>query len=388
MSDPGALSQNLRRLRDARKLSQEEVAEKAQMSRIAYGNIEGGRATPRVDTLVRIASALDVGVQDLLAPVRILRSVRFRAAKKMTSREQLLASVGRWLDDYSELERLLREPTRFSPALNRVARDFGKQAPGRPRATAAAAAVRKALKLAPGEGIRDICGLLEDRAGVKVFATPIASPDFFGLSIREEEEGGPAIVVNTWDRISVERWIFTAAHELGHLLLHRGAYDIARTDENEQEEQEANWFASELLMPHDVFASEWTEASGLPFLDRVFKLKRIFRVSYRTVLYRLSENKSAGGAVWGWFQVAYRERHGESLHGHAEPDALDAAQFAASSTLAAGEPKRLTSDDFVEDRLLRLVRRAYDEQKISLGRAAEILDIELREMRAMAAGWR
>lgn len=387
MSDPSLLSQNLRRLRDARKWSQAQVAEKAQMSRIAYGNIEAGTSSPRVDTLVRLAAALGVSVQELLAPVRILRSVRFRAAKKMTSREQLLASVARWLDDYRELETLLGEETRFSSALNKIAKQTGR-AQGRVRATSAAAEARKALKLAPGEGIRDICGLLEDRAGVKVFATPIASPEFFGLSISGEDEGGPAVVVNTWERISVERWIFTAAHELGHLLLHRSAYDVTRAEENEEEEREANWFASELLMPSDVFVAEWAEARGLTLVDRVFKLKRIFRVSYRTVLYRLGEDKDIGSKIWPWFQVAYRERFGESLTGHAEPAALEPSHFAASSTLAASEPKRLTSDDFVEDRLLRLVRRAYEDQKISLGRAAEILDVDLRAMRTMAAGWK
>lgn len=45
------------------------------------------------------------------------------------------------------------------------------------------------------------------------------SDDFFGLSIGPAD-GGPAVVVNVWDGISVERWIFTAAHELGHLVLH------------------------------------------------------------------------------------------------------------------------------------------------------------------------
>jgi len=34
-----------------------------------------------------------------------------------------------------------------------------------------------------------------------------------------------------WERLSVERWIFTAAHELGHLLLHLDAYDVSKTDD-------------------------------------------------------------------------------------------------------------------------------------------------------------
>jgi hypothetical protein len=34
-----------------------------------------------------------------------------------------------------------------------------------------------------------------------------------------QSDGGPAVVVNVWGRLSVERWIFTAAHELGHLMI-------------------------------------------------------------------------------------------------------------------------------------------------------------------------
>jgi len=57
----------------------------------------------------------------------------------------------------------------------------------------------------------DVCELLEDN-GVKVYPLCIANDEFFGLSVAKDD-GGPAVVVNVWERISVERWIFTAAHD-------------------------------------------------------------------------------------------------------------------------------------------------------------------------------
>ncbi|HEX2688192.1 MAG TPA: helix-turn-helix transcriptional regulator [Kofleriaceae bacterium] len=60
MQETSALSQNLRRLRDAQKLSQAELAERAKLSRVAYRNIESGAASPKVDTLLRIADVLDL----------------------------------------------------------------------------------------------------------------------------------------------------------------------------------------------------------------------------------------------------------------------------------------------------------------------------------------
>lgn len=383
MGDASALSQNLRRLRDAKKLSQAAVAERANLSRVAYGNIEAGSASPRVDTLMRIADALEVKLQELLSPRRTLTAVRFRAAKKMTSREQVLVEVARWLDDYNELEEILGERATFK--LERVEDRYRNKASEK-RAVEAAAAARKELKLAPTDSIRDICGLLQERAGIKVYPLELASEGFFGLSVGRAD-GGPAIVVNVWDRISVERWIFTAAHELAHLVLHLSAFDVTRSDEDREEESEADRFASHFLMPDEVFQQEWREAKGLSFVDRVMKVKRIFKVSYKTVLYRLSEYGVPD--VWKQFQFAFAHRAGRTLKKNDEPGRLHPAEFDASmvEARAASEPKRLSSDDFVEDRLSFLVRTAIDQQQISVSRAAEILDVDLREMRARVASW-
>jgi Zn-dependent peptidase ImmA (M78 family)/DNA-binding XRE family transcriptional regulator len=384
MREASTLSQNLRRLRDAKKQSQAELAERAKLSRVAYGNIESGIATPKVDTLLRIAGALDVKLQDLLTPVRLLKAVRFRAVKKMTSREQVLVEVSRWLEDYSELEEMLNN--RVPYRLEKLAKTCSVKTGAR-RGRDAAAAARRTLELEPGEGIRDICGLLQERAGIKVYPLPLASEGFFGLSVGAED-GGPAAVVNVWDRISVERWIFTAAHELGHLLLHLAAYDVTRRDEDAEQENEADQFASHFLMPDDVFKSEWMEARGLPLFERVLKIKRIFRVSYRTVLYRLSEH-GYGADLWMQFQVAHKRRFGSGLKKADEPHGLSPTDFRAAivEPRAADEPRRLSSDDFVEDRLCSLVRAAVDKQMISVGRAAEILGVDLRTMREHVASW-
>ena len=85
-----------------------------------------------------------------------------------------------------------------------------------------AQAARRSVGLGPEEPVRDVCRLLEDN-GVKLLLLETNQDSFFGLSVGMRD-GGPAVVVNTWDRISVERWIFTAAHELGHLLLHPSEY--------------------------------------------------------------------------------------------------------------------------------------------------------------------
>jgi Zn-dependent peptidase ImmA (M78 family)/transcriptional regulator with XRE-family HTH domain len=369
------IATNLARLRTDRGLSQAELAAKAGLSRLTLGKIERGEVMPRSGTLSDLAEGLRVDLGQLVTPVRPLPGVRFRAAKRANSREQILAEVSAWLHAYNELEAELGERREFA-LRNLIGADSD---PVRLAATA-----RQLLGLSEVELIRDVCGLLEDH-GVKVNLMVRATNAFFGLSVNAEGEG-PAVVVNTWERISVERWIFTAAHELGHILLHRDAYDRARDEEVVQEEKDADRFASYFLMPERAFASEWEGALGLRLLDRVIKIKRIFRVSYKTVLHRAVDTGREPASAWKSFQAQHKVRFGHALRKVDEPARLKEGEFRLDWN-RAGEPDALSAYDFKEDRLKRLVRLALDRELISLGRGAEILGLSRFEMRELAAAW-
>ena len=379
------LPENLRRIRLAQKLSQVAVAEKAGISRMGYRKIEAGESEPRSETLMAIARALDVRVEELLIPVRPLTHVRFREQRRLHTRAQVLASVARQLDHYELLEELLGQRP---PALLPTLRDKLSRLRGPSRPIKAARLAREALGLDDGDLIRDICGLLEDN-GVKVLTPNVATDGFFGMSVADDD-GGPAVVVNTWERISVERWIFTAAHELAHLLLHLSAYEVNRTEEDEGQEKEADTFAGYFLMPEATFNSEWEEASGLSWYDRVFKLKRIFRVSYRTVLYRISTELPANRKAEPWkrFNAEYKRKNGRPLPGTVEPEGLAPDVFLRRpAARSAEEPQSLGRHDFMQDRLARLVRKALDRDAITLSKAAEVLDLDLKSMRDLSNSW-
>ena len=372
-----SIATNVARLRLARRLTQEALATKAGFSRIALGKIERGTAVPRARTLDALAKALGVPVGELVTPVRPLESVRFRARAQVHAREQILAEVSKWLYAYAGLESVLNDYRPFR---------FEKVTPTSPldNPVKVARAARKAVEVGPEEPGRDICGLLEE-SGVKLLLLETNRDSFFGLSVGPRD-GGPAVVVNTWDRISVERWIFTAAHELGHLLLHPSEYRRDSAEPPARTEREADAFASEFLMPEAAFAAEWDATSGHPLLVRVLKVKRIFRVSYKTVLYRLVESGRGTSDVWRAFQRQHLDRFGKTLRKTDEPEALGEREFAWNWN-RAGEPAGLSRHDFVESRLSRLVRRALEQEHISLGRAAEILGLTLDGMRAQAEEW-
>ena len=377
MKGEATIAANVARLRLDRQLTQEDFATKAGLSRVALGKIERGSVVPRAQTLNALAKALAVPVGEIVIPVRPLESVRFRARTLVHAREQILAEVSKWLDAYAELETALdeRPPFRFEKAVAQSRR-------GNPEKTAKA--VRQAVGLGPEEPVRDICGLLEEN-GVKLLLLGTNRDSFFGLSVGSRAHG-PAVVVNTWDRIAVERWIFTAAHELGHLLLHPSEYRRDATELPTQAEREADAFASKFLMPEAAFAVEWDGTRGHSLLARVLKVKRIFRVSYKTVLYRLVESNRETSAVWRAFQAQHRNYFGKTLRKTDEPEALEKSEFAWNWS-RSGEPAGLSEHDCIEDRLSRLVRRALEEEHISLGRAAEILGLTRDEMRQKAREW-
>jgi Zn-dependent peptidase ImmA (M78 family)/DNA-binding XRE family transcriptional regulator len=375
MSENSAIPGNLARLRAERGLTQAKLAAKSNMSRLALGKIERDEVEPRAETLAKLAKALNVPLREIVASVESLSGVRFRARKRVNTRQQILAEVASWLSAYSWLESALDsiEPFELEALV-------GCRLPPVELAVEA----RNLLGLDKKEAVRDVCGLLEDN-GVKLLLLNKKTDAFFGLSVAPNG-GGPAVVVNTWARISVERWIFTAAHELGHILLHQEAYDRGSSEEREQEEREADRFASQFLMPEPGFASEWDQTRGLPLILRVLKVKRMFRVSYKTVLHRLVDSGREPKAVWKDFQVQHKQQYGSTLRKVDEPKKLEQGEFRLNWS-RAGEPDGLSETDFVEDRLSRLVRVALEKGVISLGRAAEILNISRKEMRELSKSW-
>jgi Zn-dependent peptidase ImmA (M78 family)/DNA-binding XRE family transcriptional regulator len=367
-----AISINLRRLRRIKELSQQELADLAGISRNAYRAIETGKTIPRGTNLSALARALNVSVFMLTEEIPALQSLRFRTHSALSSRqraerEQIVADVAIWLRNLNELEGVLNDskPYRFENI------DFSGYDPEN-----AATEARKVLSLEDDRCIADICELLEN-AGIRLYLIDSTLEKLFGLSVGLAD-GGPAIAVNTEKSIPIERQIFTAAHELGHLLLHSDSYDADQTVENAQQESEANIFASHFLMPDQSFDQVWSESRGLNWVQGVLHTKRIFRVSYKTVLHRLVDEGKADNGIYQEFASSYNRLYNRRLEFKEEPDPYASLKI---------EPSNLESEDFIADRLSRLVRDALEKELISRSRAAEILGISVIKMGERVEEW-
>ena len=69
-------SENVRRLREERGLSQADLYKLADLHRTQLGRMEGGDAEPRLMTLVIIADALGVKLDDLIAGLPVPKERR------------------------------------------------------------------------------------------------------------------------------------------------------------------------------------------------------------------------------------------------------------------------------------------------------------------------
>ena len=358
------VAQNLIKLRVTNKYTQEYVAEKSGISLLAYRNIESGKSKPNLSTLEKIAKVYDIDVANLLNETQLqISKIRFRALEKknIRKREDIIYEISLWIEKYNKLVKKLELNSDFEYKLADI-----ENATNDPIVMAHKA--REALELKNDETVMDICNLIEFKAGIKIMAKQFNSDSFFGLSA-EDIDGGKVIVVNTWDRISVERRIFSVAHELG--LMHFGNVQNDLITEDSKEEKEANTFAAHFLMPNSDFISAWNKSANCDFVDRVIRVKQIFRVSYQVVLYRLSEyikENNIDFNVWKTFGILYRKKYGVKVDWKKE--------VASNLDENSRELRALSNQFYSGGRLAELVKKAVDDNKITQVDAANILNLD------------
>ncbi|WP_367625383.1 helix-turn-helix domain-containing protein [Labrys neptuniae] len=134
-----------------------------------------------------------------------------------------------------------------------------------------------------GIGLRPIPNIvtLLEQVGVVVASETMETSQLDGLS-RWGSDGRPYVMLAT-DKQSFARRQFDAAHELGHLLLHRAVSQDELSENFKLIEDQAHRFASALLLPASQFSAEVTNAT----IWELERLKVRWRVSIKAQIMRL-----------------------------------------------------------------------------------------------------
>lgn len=359
------IAANLLRYRKSLGLSQEQLAEQAGVTRQSINNYENAKTLPDSKILSALAKVLSITLDDLLRSQGVgaaalkelgLPNFRFRAHVSFEKNAQFAAQVLRMLQTYKALEQAVGLPS-YTPESTPCHQVEGNEK----HIQTIAALFRHRL----GLGDAPIANLFEsvEEIGLKVLRQPIPIKGFFGLSACSDIEGA-FVLVNTHN-ITIERQLFTLAHEIGHLIFHRVEYQDTLIEEGTKEEEKArekvaDYFASHLLVPQAEFERMYSLTKD------IVKLKRHFRVSYLVILNRLAEMKIIDFAKEkAKICAIYKKQHdGTSLQNSMEL------------------PPALVAEDYPEnERYEFLIWQSLKLGKISEMKAAELLNLTVEKLR-------
>jgi Zn-dependent peptidase ImmA (M78 family)/transcriptional regulator with XRE-family HTH domain len=270
---------NPKRLCLARKrkgLTKIALAEMIGVDRKSVKAYETGLHAPSLDAMRRIEGALGFPREfflgdDLDEPS--LDSGSFRSMSKMTApqRDMALSQAAIGLHFSAWLDKRFAMPPAQIPNLGKG------HSP-----EAAAEAVRREWALG-STGIRNTIHLLEAK-GVRVFSLAIDAREVDAFSMWKGDV--PFVFLNT--NKTGEHSRFDAAHELGHLVLHRHG-----PPQGMEAEKQANMFASAFLMPSG------SVLANAPRFVSYMELARL-KVAWGTSVAALAHRMHALGMLTNW----------------------------------------------------------------------------------------
>ena len=255
--------------RRARSLTQDELAQRSGVSRSLLSLYEAGLRAVADDAMVSLAGALDYPVGFFCRTPTLLgvggdpifHRKRQRTPTKALYHSHACAEIRRL-----EVTTLLRSIGDDVPMLPEYPVDFY----GDPAQIARS--MRAAMNIPPGP-VYNLTATLE-RNGCVILAHDFKSHHLDGFSQRPPY---PPCFIHLNQALATDRWRWTLAHELGHLVMHTELEESAALME-----EQADQFASEFLTPAQEIAPQ---LAGLTF-QKLAGLKMEWKVSMQALIMR------------------------------------------------------------------------------------------------------
>jgi len=215
----------------------------------------------------------------------------------------------------------------------------------------------------------NIFSLFEEN-NINIIAQAVDDKNLDALSAYSKGKGA-FIFINDRKDIPEERKIFSVVHELGHLILHRDEYskDLSQLKYTNSRikdirEKVADYFAMSFLVPGNMLDSYSYYFDGYVDLDLIIEKKKDFGVSAKCLIIALKEKGFINERTLGALFKSLREKDFETT----EPN-----------------PREYIKKN---EKLLALVRKLIIQEKITINKAAVVLNIPVLEMRKQAKRWK
>lgn len=282
------------RIRAGRKmagLSLRAAAHKAGVSAQAISKYERGLDIPSSGVLVSLATAFGVSLDFLLRQPSVKsRPIACRRRPSLDKKElaRVTARASEVLERYCDIEELLGiQPIAIPNGFPMSIRELGE-----------AESIAEAIRAQWGLGedpIRSVIDTLEDH-GIKVL--PVEAPDGLDAVALETEPSGYAMALNSAADIPGDRQRFSAAHELGHLLICAGQdLDVERA---------CNRFAGAFLAPRGAVRRELGPKRHRVDLAELGVLKQKYGMSIQAWIHRAEELAIITRRVAGHLRASFR----------------------------------------------------------------------------------
>lgn len=236
------------RLREARQMmgySMERLSSltRHEVTKQSISKYESGKMLPRGATLKKLAQALDISAdyfagRGMQIDKPMLRNA-FKTPLEPEETQRLVAMLSFWAEQYVSAEKRTGMETPFVNPLADTEVDSLENV------SAAADRLRQAWNL--GSGVIPSILRLMERKGIKILNHQLPM-NVLGLSTWADGAYPLVVIDMSHEKHTVERLRFTAAHELGHIVLN--------IPDGEKRETYCNQFAGCFLLPKSTLYEE------------------------------------------------------------------------------------------------------------------------------------
>lgn len=356
MSLAEVVGRRVRSLRERVGLTLQQLAERAAMSASNLSEIETGRYAPRLETLARLARALNVPLDVLIGEPDLSLETHLRAIETPAN----VSALQHWLQRcqrYLQVETLLGKRGVRAPRYELPRGNWDKQVR---RIEQIAAEERQRLYLG-SEPVADLVAVLE-WTGLRIVGADLPPDDVDGALLHLPQYDAAVALINRSKPPLRQR--FTLAHEYGHLLLHRerqAIWDRSVLSADTLEEKQANAFAAAFLMPAEL-------------IERIYDEYRLPRRRGRLPMFgwlvmRRRLGVSAAALAWRLFNLGYVDESERDWMLNEGSKHLQAMEQALYGDLPEPLPVPTPSD-----RACALILQAYLEDELTASAAAELLE--------------